>query len=271
MAKSKVTPIARTDTTGVPAAAVRAQLHSDWSKVTEDDKLRYAISICKALDIPTPLNPFKFINMKGKTVLYATKEAAELIAERNKISVNVVNKYLDKEQNIYVVEVRALMPHGRTFDNFAALSVAGLSGEARANAMMKTMSKAIRRVVFAAVGLSVMDEAELASSNDGGYAPSPEPETQPETEEPMKDPETLNARGMLFKRLTAKGGLFHKNIPGARAWIEENNAGGGIENCSADDCQELEALLDRTEDVGDFEPKAEPELPLSGREPGAEG
>jgi hypothetical protein len=268
MTKAKTRAIAKTEPSGVPAAAVRAQLHNDWSKVTEDDKLKYAISICKALDIPTPLNPFKFINMKGKTVLYATKEAAELIAERNKISVNVVNKYLDKEQNIYVVEVRALMPHGRTFDNFAALSVSGLTGEARANAMMKTMSKAIRRVVFAAVGLSVMDETDLPT-NGGNYAPSPTPvaEAPTATEVNLSNPETIAARGALFQRLTAKGGRFHKNIPAARKWIEENNNGDGIEKCSPDDCQELNAILDREEE----EEKA-PELPLTKeREPGAEG
>lgn len=270
MAKTKA--IAKTEPVSVvPAAAVKAQLHNDWSKVSEDDKLKCVLAMCKVLNIPTPMNPFRFIDMKGKTVLYATKECAELIAERNKISVNVVNKYLDKEQNIYVVEVRALMPQGRTFDNFAALSVAGLSGEARANAMMKCISKAIRRVVFASVGLSAMDETDIPQ-NGGNYAPSPEPvrEAPKLREVTMPSPETLDARGMLFKRLTAKGGRFHKNIPAARRWIEDNNEGNGIETLSADDCMELNALLDRIDEEEAGEPE-QVELPTIDREPGEEG
>jgi hypothetical protein len=254
----------------IPAAAVRAQLHNDWAKVSDEDKLKYAVGVCRSLDIPTPLNPFKFIDLSrqkngSKIVFYATKEAAELIAERNKISVNVTNKYLDRDQNLYIVEVRASMKDGRTFDNLAAMSVAGCSGQDRANMIMKTVSKAIRRVVFSAVGLSVMDDEDVKAVGDMAY-PTPPPiankaltqqviESQgqpvtPETKE-LAD-ETIGLRADLMSRLMNgkfKKGKTSDRVKNVTAWIAENSHGQSLDLMSATDCVELLAILDKEEEA----------------------
>lgn len=291
----------------IPAAAFRAQLHNDWSGVSDEDKIRFASSVCRSLSIPTPLNPFKFIPMKGgKVTFYAGKEAAELLAERNKISVEVKNKYFDQAQNIYVVECRAQAPdvtyfkngkperivHGRHFDNFAAISMAGKTGDDRANAMMKCMSKAIRRTVFSAVGLSIMDE-DVAEYQNGGTARSyPVPPEVPmpsmvgevlangaaatEEERDMAE-ETIEARTDLFQRAVQIAKLTGEKNPakGAKAWIEATG-GKPLELLSADDCQELLAELEELEQHMD---ERQAPLPLDevmppppkGREPGSEG
>jgi len=264
----------------IPMATVRAQLHGDWKGVSDADKVRHAVAICKALDIPTPLNPFKFITMNGKDVLYATKEAAELLAERNKISVNILNKYLDREQNLYVVEVRAAMPNGRTFDNLAAMSVAGKVGDIRANIMMKTVSKAIRRVVFSAVGLSVLDDDDIESMKNGAMYASPPPIQPPpivmqtligghgvgksDIEEVEKQQEMINEvidlRAQLINTLLSCGKF--KKPAEAKAWVKEQTDGKPLELLDANDCMELLSKLEEREPGED---DVEPELPLDGK------
>jgi len=250
MAKEK-TEVQKVPTDTLPMSTVNAQLHNDWKGVSDSDKVKYSLAICKTLNIPTPMNPFKFISMNGKEVLYATKEAAELLAERNKISVTITNKYVERDSNLYVVEVRASMPGGRTFDNLAALSLAGKTGDIRANLMMKCVSKAIRRLVFSAVGLSVLDEDDLEAIRRNG---SPSSETHPPAQVTLPpivvhqgDPETLSesisARSALIRELCGgKGSPFFKNPANAKDWILETIS-KPLELLTPDDCQDVMAHL----------------------------
>jgi hypothetical protein len=290
----------------IPVAAFKAQLTRDWAGVSDEDKVRFASSVCKALDIPTPLNPFTFIPMKGKMTFYAGKEAAELLAERNKISVNITNKYLDKEQNIYVVECRAQMPtvdyydkkgvkthtvHGRSIDNLAAISMHGKSGDDRANALMKAVTKAQRRTVFSAVGLSIMD----AEPDENGGAQARTYEVPPAVISPVKAAsmmaqgtpataeenelaaETIEARSLLFKRLVARGEKMGLKAPDrvkrAISWVVEH-AGTGFEFLSAVQCADLNGILDRLEEEESGQLTLDetlPPPPKGDREPGSEG
>ncbi len=254
--KQETTAMAETPV-AIPHAAVQAQLTNNWRGISDADKVKYALAICKSLDIPTPLNPFKFIDLSkakngSKVVLYATKEAAELLAERNKLSVNISNKYFDRDANLYVVEVRVSTRDGRTIDNLAAISMAGASGEERCNRMMKCVSKAVRRGVFSAVGLSVVDDDEKQYIEHGPsmyatppaippshIAPVPEGGVQLSPEAQEIATEAVAARAELITTLCGKDGMFGpKRIKDAKEWIAEV-ASKPYEMLTPDDCQEV--------------------------------
>lgn len=244
----------------LPRAAVRAQLYNDWQGVSDDDRLKYTLAICKSLNIPTPLNPFRFIVVKTKagpkTVLYSPNEAAQLIAERNRISTPITNKYLDKEQNIYVVEVRASNPSGRHTDNFGAIYVGGMSGPDRANAMMKCVTKAQRRTIFAMTGLSIVDDDQLVEMRREAANAAPAAAVSPPAAAPaLPDPdrqEMIEARAELFRALTSKGGLFERQPVEASKWIQEK-AGKSFNTLTAVECEDL--VAEASKEMQDEEPR----------------
>src|SRR5260370_32382559 len=65
------------------------------------------------------------------------------------------------QEDVYIVRARATMPDGRTDESLGAVSLAGLEGEALANALMKAETKAKRRVALSICGLGMLDETEV--------------------------------------------------------------------------------------------------------------
>lgn len=257
-----MTQLQKTVQDKLPASVVKAQLYNDWSKLSEEDRLKAALALCRALDIPTPLNPFRFITMNGKVVLYAPNEAAQLIAESKGASVNITNKYLDKETNIYTVEVR-VSTATRTIDNMACLYVGGLTGQKRADAMMKAVTKASRRTIFAAFGLSVTDDDDIEAQRTQGPATGVLPPTtgqvqqgEPETLPPA-DQEAEDLKALLYQQLIGKEGKFSKNTKAARSWIEEN-CGKKFDDLDANDANELLAKLENEKDDLDLDAEMPP-------------
>lgn len=273
--KEQSTEIQKSDGTtvpmkqAIPAAALNAQLHNNWTGVSEADRLKFAVATCMALDIPTPLNPFRYIDLgQGRTVFYAPNEAAQLIAEAKKMSLRITNKYLERDTNIYFVEIEAGFPTGRVVQNIATLYVGGLTGDKRANAIMKAVTKGLRRTVFAAAGLSVTDDDELEilrKQESGAAYPAPPPLSVPSPNPPAAvpspapaDDETITLRAEVFRQLTGKNGMFEGKPVKAKEWIE-STVGYGFERLTADDCQELLAEIARQQIEESDESQARPE------------
>jgi len=85
------------------------------------------------------------------------------------------------------------MPDGRTDTDDGAVAVAGLQGEAHANALMKTVTKAKRRVTLSILGLGMLDESEAetipgartqAVSMDTGEIQAGSPTPRPQSNRP---------------------------------------------------------------------------------------
>lgn len=229
-------------TNSLPAAVIQAQLYRDWKGTTEEQRVKACLELCHILGIPTPMNPFQFITMNNKLVLYAPNEAAQLIAESRRASVEVLNKYVDKERNIFVVEVQVSTPERRV-QNFAAISLAGLTGQKLADAMMKCCTKAQRRTIFGAFGLSVSDEDDVQAVKDTVATTLIKPQTgigNLENVEPDLREEVLDARTELLKRLTGERKM---KAQAAIAWIQER-AGKSLETLTAVECGDLHAALE---------------------------
>ena len=138
-------------------------ISGDLSKLSPTDRMDYYQAVCASLGLNSlglnPLTkPFDYIQLNGKLQLYALKAATDQLREKHNISIVITNK--EMVDNIYVVTAMATMPDGRTDTDDGAVAVAGLQGEAHANALMKTVTKAKRRVTLSISGLGMLDESE---------------------------------------------------------------------------------------------------------------
>lgn len=202
----------------------------------------------------------RFIEVRGKnatkTVMYAPNEAAQLIAERNRLSIRIHNKYLDKDSLIYFVETTVIFPNGRTVDNVGATHLGTTTGTDRANAIMKAVTKAQRRAIFSACGLSVWDEDDVdfytkqkssygATSDGPNLSPAgvlqlvqPEDVSQEVPETTKEDEERQEYFEELLAALTGKNAPFYNRPVDFRNWISDNSD-KLIQDMSAQDLQDL--------------------------------
>ena len=133
-------------------------ISGDLSKLSPAERMDYYQAVCTSLGLNPLTKPFDYIQLNGKLQLYALKAATDQLREKHNISIVITNK--EMVDNIYVVTAMATMPDGRTDTDDGAVAVAGLQGEAHANALMKTVTKAKRRVTLSISGLGMLDESE---------------------------------------------------------------------------------------------------------------
>ena len=122
-------------------------------------------------------------------VLYARKDAAEQLRNVRGISLTILSREIIED--VYVVTTRALTKDGRTDDATGAVAIAGLKGEARANAMMKAETKAKRRVTLSICGLGLMDETEVETVEGAHKVSVEQAHSQIAAPERRKVPEEL--------------------------------------------------------------------------------
>ena len=133
-------------------------ISGDLSKLSPSDRMGYYQAVCNSLGLNPLTKPFDYITLNGRLQLYALKAATDQLREKHNISIVITNK--EMVDDIYVVTAMATIPDGRTDTDDGAVSVSGLRGEAHANALMKTVTKAKRRVTLSISGLGMLDESE---------------------------------------------------------------------------------------------------------------
>ncbi len=75
----------------------------------------------------------------------------------------ITSRDTNQEAGVYIVTSKASLPDGRCTESIGAVNIAGLKGEAYANAIMKAETKAKRRATLDLLGLGVLDESEAES------------------------------------------------------------------------------------------------------------
>ncbi len=133
-------------------------ISGDLSKLSSSDRMDYYQAVCNSLGLNPLTKPFDYIQLNGRLQLYALKAATDQLRAKHQVSIVITNK--EMVDNIYVVTAMATMPDGQTDTDDGAVSVSGLQGEAHANALMKTVTKAKRRVTLSILGLGMLDESE---------------------------------------------------------------------------------------------------------------
>jgi hypothetical protein len=133
----------------------------DLAKLTPDQRVEHYTAVCKSLGLNPLTQPFLYITLNGKLVLYATRTCTDQLRKINGISLEVVSRHITDD--ILTVQVKATTPDGRSDEDFGSVAFpSALKGEARANAVMKAVTKAKRRATLSICGLGWPDETEVA-------------------------------------------------------------------------------------------------------------
>ncbi len=139
-------------------------LKGDLSGLSPQDRVAYYNRMCQHVGLDPVTQPFSLLNLQGKQVLYANKSATEQLRVAHGVSVTDLDGREVKD--IYIVTAKGVNAKGRTDAATGAVTVAGLKGDALANALMKAETKAKRRLTLSLCGLGMLDETEIETIPD---------------------------------------------------------------------------------------------------------
>jgi hypothetical protein len=153
------TELATTEPTA--AALERVLIKGDIGKLSDEQRVYYYRAVCESVGLNPLTQPFNYLVLKGKTVLYANKACTDQLRTNHKISIYQLDT--KTEDGIYQVTAYARNAEGREDADLGAVSISNLKGEDLANAKMKATTKAKRRVTLSICGLGMLDETEVES------------------------------------------------------------------------------------------------------------
>jgi hypothetical protein len=161
------------ETTSVPATtpkddeqplsydvAEKVLAEGDLGKLSPKQRVEYVINVCRSLGLNYRTRPFRFFKFEGgKVELYATKDCGEQLRALHKISLEIKSR--QTEGKVHTVTAGATMPSGRHDEDIGSVALPD-EPMSRANAYMRGVTKAKRRVTLSISGLGgIMDESEL--------------------------------------------------------------------------------------------------------------
>jgi hypothetical protein len=147
---------------GVSAEVIeKVLIQGDLKALTAAERVTYYNGVCKSLGLNPLTRPFDYLNLNGKTLLYAKRECTEQLRQIHGVNLSI--KAREVIEGCYVVTATAVLPGGRQDESIGAVPIEGLKGESRSNAMMKAETKAKRRVTLSICGLAFLDESEVDS------------------------------------------------------------------------------------------------------------
>lgn len=141
--------------------AEAAIIEGDLSRLTPGERVAYYNRVCDALGLLGTTKPFGYIVLNKKLTLYAMKGCTDQLRKIHGVSLTINSIVI--EDGICVVSVSATDTTGRTDTDIGAVPCGHLKGEDLANAKMRAMTKAKRRVTLSLCGLGFLDESEVAS------------------------------------------------------------------------------------------------------------
>ena len=136
-------------------------INGDLKRLTVPQKVAFYNYKCQQAGLDPAAKPFDLLVLNGKEILYANAGATQQLTANRNLSHAITSRELT--DGIYCVFCRVTGPDGRSTENMGAVPMDKLVGEAKANAMLKATTKAIRRSVLAHCGLGMMDETETVT------------------------------------------------------------------------------------------------------------
>jgi hypothetical protein len=150
----------------------------DLSNLTDAERNRYYTRVCESQGLNPLTRPLEYIVLEGKLTLYARKDCTDQLRKINGVSVEILSReFVD---GLYIVHVRAKDKHGREDEDMGAVVMEypmrhktkegwkdhpkggkPLEGLDRANALLKCVTKAKRRVTLSISGMGFLDETEV--------------------------------------------------------------------------------------------------------------
>jgi hypothetical protein len=143
------------------ALAEQVVIKGNLANLSEEDRMAYYTAVCNSLGLNPLTRPFEYITLNSKLTLYATRAAGDQL--RAIRGITITNLEPRQIGDLLVVTATGRDKTGREDSSTGAVAVAGLKGEALANAMMKAETKAKRRLTLSLAGLGWTDETEVDS------------------------------------------------------------------------------------------------------------
>jgi hypothetical protein len=134
-------------------------MRGDLSGLGPEERAKFYTAMCEGLGLNPYAQPFAFLRLNGKEVLYATRGATDQLAAMHGITRETVDgpKVIDLAGTKLVFCVcRATHPSGRVETATATVPLVD-----PVNVLMKCETKAKRRATLSILGLGVLDEMEL--------------------------------------------------------------------------------------------------------------
>ena len=163
------------------SALERVLVSGDLAGLSESQRLEYYRAVCESLGLNPLTRPFEYLRLNGRLVLYATRAAADQLRSIHGIS--ILDAQIERQDDLITVTVRGRTRDGREDVEVGVVSVAGLRGDAQANAFMKALTKAKRRLTLSLAGLGWLDETETESIPGAQRVSEPQLAPAPEVQE----------------------------------------------------------------------------------------
>lgn len=164
MSTTNVTPLRSSPTTAELIESVI--IRGDLSGLSAEQKSQYYLKVCETVGLNPVTKPFEFIKLNEKLVLYALKSCTEQLRTIHKVSVLDLTE--SDWDGVFMVTAKVQNGEGRLDVAKGAVNIAGLKGEALANALMKAETKAKRRATLSICGLGLLDEVEIDDMREVG-------------------------------------------------------------------------------------------------------
>jgi hypothetical protein len=134
-----------------------ALIEGDLRKLTPEQRVMYYQRVCDSVGLNPLTKPFAYLELNGKLILYARRDCTDQLRTIKGISIS--EPVIRYEDDLVIVTVTGVDRTGRQDTELGACPLPR-SGEARANAVMKAITKAKRRLTLSLAGLGWTDETE---------------------------------------------------------------------------------------------------------------
>jgi hypothetical protein len=177
-------------------------MKGDISKLTPEERTSYYFKVCESLGLNPLTKPFEFITLNGKLVMYAVRNCTDQLRTIHGVSVEDLTE--SEREGVFIVTAKVRNKEGRTDIAKGAVNIAGLKGEALANALMKTETKAKRRATLSICGLGFLDETEvedipLAAKQPGPAVPAPVRTIEHQGPEKISEQQLDELQSLIFQ------------------------------------------------------------------------
>jgi hypothetical protein len=159
----------------------------DLSRLTSEQRVVHYHNVCQSLGLNPLTQPFQYVTLNGKLQLYARKDATDQLRRINGINIKLEEPSV--HEGMLTIHARATDKTGRTDEDFGVVAVSGLRGDAAANAFMKAVTKAKRRVTLSISGLGFPDESEISDVASHSFAHLSATDLPQQTIEQPREPE----------------------------------------------------------------------------------
>jgi len=143
----------------LPADIERVVIGGDLSPLDATQRIEYYQAVCKSVGLNPLTQPFEFIKFQGKTIMYARRNCTDQLRMIHDIEITKIEDQFVSD--LYVVTAYAKTKVNRVDADKGAVCINGMKGADLANALMKCVTKAKRRVTLSICGLSLLDETEV--------------------------------------------------------------------------------------------------------------